>query len=97
VNLENHLTPEEAAARCRVSAEAIRHWIRSGITIGGRRVKLVAVRMGIAYRIDPAALDAFAAACSPDLATEVPGNPAKGAARRKAASEAVAKEIGGGL
>lgn len=96
MNLSNHLTPEEAGERCRVSAEAVRHWIRSGVTILGRRVKLAAVRVGNNYRIDPDALQRFIEACNAG-APAAPLSEAKGAARRKAAQESLAKEIGGGL
>jgi excisionase family DNA binding protein len=78
------LTVEEVAAECRMSRSTVEKWIKSGVSINGRRVKLAATRIGSRYRITRESVAAFIAGCNPD-ATPLPETAA--ARKRRIAGE----------
>lgn len=79
------LTPAQAGALHQVPASTALKWITVGVTVGGRRVRLAGYKAGGCWRIPPAALNDFIAACNPD---PVPVQlPSPSATRRRYAAD----------
>ncbi|MES2208564.1 MAG: helix-turn-helix domain-containing protein [Chloroflexota bacterium] len=89
------LTVDEAAAEIRRHRGTVENWIRAGVVVAGRRVKLAAVRVGGRYTVPRAALAAFVAACNPDTAAPVE-TPGEAATRARRAVEAARRALAGG-
>jgi excisionase family DNA binding protein len=77
------LTPLEIARRLRVHQDTVHAWIKNGVPVAGRVVKLGAVRVGWRWRITEDELRAFVAACNPAEEGEPEQPPAARAATRE--------------
>lgn len=58
------MRPREVADRCSVTAGVVNRWIRQGLRIQGRLIKLRAVAYGDRFRVRPSDLDAFRDECT---------------------------------
>jgi len=64
------LTVREVAEYCAVDPDTVReNWIKTGIEIEGRLVKLVAIRVGGNWRIERRSLVEFLQGCNPGVVT----------------------------
>ncbi|QEL14042.1 hypothetical protein [Limnoglobus roseus] len=59
-----YLKPSQAAAHCSVSSRMINHWIRKGVRIEGRLIKLRAVAFGDRFRVTMEDLEFFRDECT---------------------------------
>lgn len=89
------------ARECGVAACTVRRWMSPGIRVGGERVKLVPDRViGTRCVVSRATLAKFEASCAQakfgDDAATPADSPAQSLARRKAAQDRVATQLGGG-
>jgi excisionase family DNA binding protein len=69
------LTPLEIARRLRVHQDTVHAWIRNGVPVAGRLVKLSATRVGWRWRITEDELRAFVRACNPEEEGAPPEQP----------------------
>jgi excisionase family DNA binding protein len=81
------LTPQEVARRLRVHQDTVHAWMKDGVTVAGRVVKLGATRVGWRWRITEDELRAFLRACNPAEDGE-PEQPPGGAGGYPGAAEA---------
>lgn len=86
----------EVAKMCRVSEPTIYRWITNGVVVGGKRVKLAAVRIGGHRVVLLDAVSAFITACNPD-AVPVPESESAIRRRGEADQRRLAAMLGGGL
>ncbi len=88
------LTPAQVAAENGLSdPETVVRWIRRGVKVDGRVVRLAGERLGGRWRISRAAVDDFRRACNPDAVPAV-SSPAATAKRYAAARDRLARELG---
>jgi excisionase family DNA binding protein len=64
------LTIDEVARETATNPKTVRSWIATGVTIGGRRIKLGAVRLGKRIRVPREAIEAFFRGCNPPAPAE---------------------------
>jgi hypothetical protein len=89
------------ARECGVTTSTVRRWMCPGIRVGGEKVRLIPDRViGSRSVVSRATLERFHAACAAakyGADAAVPAEtPAASLARRKAAQQRVAEQLGGG-
>lgn len=90
-SLDDVETTAQLAARIGRHRQTVWCWISKGVTVGTRRVKLAAVRVGGQWVIDPDHYAAFLLACNPEQPT-LPESPAA-EKRRGRIAKARAKQL----
>ncbi len=93
-NMTGALVLADVADRAGVTVQTVRKWIASGVSIGGRPVRLAALRVGGRIRVTEASLSQFLSACNPK-ATAVE-SPAAIVRRGRAARDRVLAQLRGG-
>ena len=85
---DDRLTPEQAATITGKAVKSVRRWMREGVTVGGRRVRLASVKVGASRLTARSWLAAFVAAQNPGgtggVPVQTPAERSRAAARRKA-------------
>jgi hypothetical protein len=72
------LTVRQVAEYCAVDPDTVReNWIKTGIEIEGRLVKLVAIRVGGSWRIERRSLVEFLLGCNPGASASSEASPRK--------------------
>jgi excisionase family DNA binding protein len=64
------LTIDDVARELATNPKTVRSWIATGVTIGGRRLKLGSIRLGKRIRVPREAIEAFVRGCNPPAPAE---------------------------